>query len=130
MLQATKDPTMPLPRPLPLLALLLLPGLASAQGSLMPCPETLDAAGAFPLGDCACWGPLPGPVWGSGPYTSDSAICAAALHAGVLTPAGGTLRVVTEPGRQSYEGSARNGITTLPHGPAARSFRVERRDGR
>jgi cell division septation protein DedD len=53
-----------------------------------------------------------GLVRGSGPYTRDSAICPAAIHAGLLTNAGGLARVkfVTYDG--NYTNSSGNGITT------------------
>lgn len=108
-----------------------LGGTASAQpagGSLMPCPET---ASAWPPenGGCACWAPRPTPIWGTDVYTAESAICAAALHAGVIRPSGGTVQVIAAPGQASYTGSTRNGVTSASHGAAPRSFRVQRYDG-
>jgi hypothetical protein len=58
-------------------------------------------------------GGAPGSVWGSGPYTDDSSLCTAAVHAGRIQLATGrpvTLRVM--PGLARYAGSARNGVTT------------------
>lgn len=108
-----------------------LGGAAAAQpagGSLMPCPATAEAW--LPEnGGCACWAPRPAPVWGTDIYTAASAICAAALHAGVIPPSGGTVRVIAAPGQASYAGSARNGVTSEPHGAAPRSFRIERYQG-
>lgn len=104
---------------------------ASAQpagGSLMPCPETASAW--LPEnGGCACWAPRPAPVWGTDVYTAESAICAAALHAGVIRSSGGTVRVIAAPGQASYAGSTRNGVTSEAHGAAPRSFRIERYQG-
>lgn len=58
-------------------------------------------------------GALEGQVWGSGPYTRDSAIGAAAVHAGLVKP-GETevLRLTIVPAEKSYPGSTRNGVTT------------------
>jgi hypothetical protein len=54
-----------------------------------------------------------GSVWGSGPYTDDSSMCAAAVHAGRLQAAtGGVFTVRILPGLPRYVGSARNGVTT------------------
>lgn len=53
-----------------------------------------------------------GSVWGSGPYTTDSAICAAALHAGAVEKTGGTVHVLRLGGLDAYSGSKANGITT------------------
>lgn len=53
------------------------------------------------------------PVWGSGPYTSDSSICTAAAHAGVIAMTdGGAVTVTLREGRDSFAGSTQNGLTT------------------
>jgi hypothetical protein len=47
-----------------------------------------------------------GQVIGSGPYTDGSSICAAAVHAGVISPAsGGTVTIEVRPGEAHYEAS-------------------------
>lgn len=112
-------------RGLVVLAVALMPGVAVAQpagGSLMPCPDT---AGGFE-GACACWAPRAAPVWGTDLYTTDSAVCAAAVHGGAIAATGGTVRVTGAPGQARYVGSTRNGITSMDHGAAARSVRIER----
>ena len=57
-------------------------------------------------------------VWGSNPYTTDSSLAAAAVHAGVLT-VGETavvkLKVKADPG--AYTGSTKNGVTSSNYGP-------------
>ncbi|HYE97128.1 MAG TPA: LCCL domain-containing protein [Rubricoccaceae bacterium] len=64
-------------------------------------------------------------VWGSGPYTDDSSVCTAAVHAGVITFAsGGRVVISMRPGRGSYSGSTRNGVTTLDYGEWGGSFDV------
>ncbi len=58
-------------------------------------------------------GAVEGLVWGSGPYTDDSAIAAAAVHAGVMK-VGESADVVVKfsgPG-ESFAGSTRNGVTS------------------
>lgn len=59
-----------------------------------------------------------GSVWGSGPYTTDSTLGAAAVHAGVLK-AGETavikIRVKADAG--GYTGSTQNGVSTRDWGP-------------
>jgi uncharacterized caspase-like protein len=55
---------------------------------------------------------MTGTVWGTNIYTHDSSICAAARHAGVLPDNGGVVRMRAAPGRASYAGSRRNGVTT------------------
>ena len=92
-------------------------GSYHASFDFMP-PNTGGAAacGPFPGGDgpyvCGCTGAENGTVWGSGPYTSDSDLCAAARHAGVIGKAGGRLVVLGLAGLPSYRGSLRNGVET------------------
>lgn len=49
---------------------------------------------------------------GTDSYPSDSPICLAALHAGVITKEGGTVTVQLNPGEKEYQGSRRNGVET------------------
>ena len=72
-------------------------------------------------------GAASGPVWGSGAYTDDSSIAAAAVHAGILKPGElGFVRVTVEAGRDSYDASERNGIKTAPYGKFDGTFRLGR----
>ncbi|MGZ6095348.1 MAG: LCCL domain-containing protein, partial [Polyangiales bacterium] len=58
-----------------------------------------------------------GSVWGSGPYTSDSSICRAAIHAGVITDDdGGKVTLKISAGEKSYTGSKKNGVKTEDYG--------------
>ncbi|WP_327008080.1 Hsp70 family protein [Dactylosporangium sp. NBC_01737] len=55
----------------------------------------------------------PGDVWGNGPYTTDSSVCTAAVHAGYLQlDEGGTTIIQIRKGSESYEGSTQFNITT------------------
>lgn len=65
-----------------------------------------------------------GSVWGTDVYTDDSSICLAAVHAGFLTNAGGPVRIEILPGRDAYEGTERNGVSTAGWGSWGGSFRV------
>lgn len=65
-----------------------------------------------------------GSVWGSSTYTTDSAICVAAVHAGVIKEDGGPVKVSLHPGRPSYRGSFSNGVTTSSWGSYQQSFKV------
>jgi hypothetical protein len=67
---------------------------------------------------------MTGQVWGSGVYTDDSSPCLAALHAGAIGSSGGEVTLVPLPGRASYAGSVRNGITSSAYGRWHGSFRV------
>jgi hypothetical protein len=68
------------------------------------------------------------PVWGTDIYIEGSSICAAGVHAGVITlENGGYVTVEILPGEPFYQGSTRNGITseTFPTpGQFNASFRV------
>ena len=68
-----------------------------------------------------------GPVWGTDVYTSDSAIAAAATHAGVLRLGEhGVVKITVLPGQKEYVGSERNGVVSEGFGSWGSSFRVER----
>ena len=57
-----------------------------------------------------------GTVWGSGPYTNDSVIAKAAVHAGLLTIGqSGKIRLTPAGYLASYTGSTRNGVTTTAY---------------
>jgi hypothetical protein len=72
-------------------------------------------------------GSASGPVWGTDVYTDDSSLAAAAVHSGLLKPGeAGLIRVTIERGRDSYAGSARNGVTSLNYGAHQGSYRIER----
>jgi hypothetical protein len=67
----------------------------------------------------------PSQIWGTDIYTDDSSVCMAAVHKGVITVADGSTVVVEHlPGRESYTGSTRNGVTSANWGSYAGSFQV------
>ncbi len=113
-----------------LLAALGLPPLLGAAtpafAQAPPCPSDFGGQSA-PI-TCACTAAAAAAqgaaVWGSGPYTSDSRICRAALHAGAIPAAGGTVTVSPAPGQQSYAASSANGVQTSSYGPWSGSFTV------
>jgi len=73
---------------------------------------------------CPAGGDTSAPVWGSGVYTDDSAICPAAVHAGKFSAFyGGTATVRVEPGQAGYAGSTSHGVTSADFGTWPRSFR-------
>jgi LCCL domain len=62
-------------------------------------------------------------VWGSDIYTSDSSVCTAAVHSGLITfQQGGTVTLELRPGRPVYGTSERNGVTTSNYGAWQSSF--------
>ncbi len=61
-------------------------------------------------------GTTSGVVWGSGPYTSDSSIAAASVHAGILVVGQtGTIRVHPVGTLSNFSGSTQNGVTTYSY---------------
>lgn len=75
------------------------------------------ACSVFPTGaaiySCTCGpGPYSGVVWGNGPYTSDSDLCTAARHSGVIGDGGGLITVLGMTGLDRYSGTSYNGVTT------------------
>jgi hypothetical protein len=63
--------------------------------------------------------PLPSRVVGSGPYTDDSSICSAAVHAGAIhAKDGGEVAIEIRPGEASYAASERNYIRSAAYASA------------
>ena len=134
-----------------LVSCLLLPGLALAQkddkaagssppaaaappvatappATPQPCPgDASSLAGTNQTLTCACpeTSSPRGAVWGSGPYTADSGICAAALHAGAVTRRGGTVTLRMLPGQPRYVGATRNGVQSMNYGDYGASFQFD-----
>jgi len=77
---------------------------------------------------CTCTAALAaqGTVWGTDVYTDDSALCRAAVHAGIIPAAGGAVRVRVVPGRQSYPGSTRNGVQSQDYGAWENAFAFDK----
>ena len=72
--------------------------------------------------DCSEDGTI-GSVWGSGTYTSDSSVCSAAVHAGLIAVEdGGRVVIEITPGDASYEGSEANAVTSTEYGSWPGSF--------
>ncbi len=64
-------------------------------------------------------------IWGSDIYTLDSSICTAAVHAGVITLAGGgVVTIELRPGRLIYGSTVRNGVKSNTYGEYPHSFVV------
>ena len=54
-----------------------------------------------------------GMVWGTGTYTGDSSLAAAAVHAGLVKPGErAVVKVTVEAPLSAYAGSQRNGVTS------------------
>ena len=65
-------------------------------------------------------------LWGTDHYTTDSAVCIAAIHAGVVPAEGGDVVLIREDGRQAYRGTRRNGVESTDYGAFGSGFRLQR----
>jgi hypothetical protein len=71
---------------------------------------------------CPSYGTLRS-VWGTDIYTDDSGVCAAAVHVGVISLAGGGLVTFEiRPGEAAYTGSTRNRVTSSSYPAWSGSF--------
>jgi len=61
---------------------------------------------------CRPYAGVRGTPWGTDSYSADSAICSAAVHAGVITFVGGKVTIEMRPGEKAYRKSTRHGITS------------------
>jgi len=68
-----------------------------------------------------------GGLWGTDIYTGDSALAAAAVHAGAIKAGeSGVVRVTVMPPLAQYPGSVRNGIASQSFGRFDTAYRVDR----
>lgn len=94
-----------------------------AQGGA--CPSTMAAFADHATAQeftCTCPAGATGSVYGTGMYTTDSNICAAATHAGAAGAGGGSVKFKKAPGCPKYNGTAANGITTSSWGAYGSSY--------
>jgi hypothetical protein len=111
----------------------LRPNGAAIEIDWQTSPLDLDLRGMngerYPF-HCPPGKPLPSRVIGSGPYTDDSSICSAAVHAGAIgAKDGGEVTIEIRPGEPHYAGSERNYIRSTAYERAwSGSFVVLRKD--
>ena len=94
------------------------------------CPANLSSLASGVGTVVSCWCPdstAGGSVWGTGPYTVDSALCKAAVHAGTVPAGGGAIWVRITKGEASYAGSTANGVTTSSYGAYGASIIIAAR---
>lgn len=66
-------------------------------------------------------------IWGTDVYTNDSAVCAAAVHAGILKAGQvGAVTILMGSAAASFQGSLRNGVTSQSYGRWDSSFTFDR----
>lgn len=97
-----------------------------SAGQVNACPRNAKEVKSALTCECKSKDLRSGSVWGSEIYTSDSGVCRAALHAGVIPSTGGVVMISPEPGQGSYRGTTANGVTTANWGAYESSFRVSR----
>jgi hypothetical protein len=67
-----------------------------------------------------------GTIYGTSTYTTDSPVCVAAVHAGVVkADKGGEITIHIKDGEKAYKGSKANGVTSKGWGKYEKSFTVE-----
>lgn len=72
-------------------------------------------------------GQAAGMVWGSDVYTGDSALAAAAVHAGAVKEGEtAVVKVTVEPALPRYQGSQRNGVISHDFGAYGTAYRLSR----
>lgn len=102
------------------------PNMPSSSAQAASCPLTLTSDRGLngTKKTCYCASVGSSLVWGSNPYTDDSAICVAAKHAGLSVP--GNITYTITPGQSTYTGSTQNGITSQNYGSWGGSFTISR----
>lgn len=93
-----------------------------------PCPDRVqDMRGSTEPFTCSCSAETAeaGTVWGAGPYSDDSAVCRAAMHAGLVGDEPANVTINFMEGRESYTASEANGVETRRWGSWGGSFAFE-----
>ncbi len=114
-------------RPTIVLVALAVAGAASKLAAQSACPASFLDQGAVAPGAaltcrCAAEQTAVGSVWGSGRYTADSSICRAAVHAGAISAAGGSVTLYAGGRCEKFTGTNRNGVATADWGAYDRTF--------
>lgn len=103
---------------------------APAGSTALAWNDTLASRRAERIARERVWCPphgVAGSVWGTDVYTDDSSVCAAAVHAGMISLSdGGVFTVSNGPGRDRFIGTSRHGITSNEFARYEGSFRLTR----
>jgi serine/threonine protein kinase len=99
---------------------------ADPKSPLVTCTDSPQALALRGLSRVTCPAGCPAArVYGSGPYSSDSSLCAAARHAGAL-PDGGAIGFSLGPATKGFKGSTRHGVVTSDWGGDHQTFTLVR----
>jgi hypothetical protein len=100
--------------------------LATAAAALETCPYNANYVGLADGQELACTCPAVDTflkrVYGTDRYTTDSDLCSAALHAGVIPASGGDVTLFGGPGCTAFVGTVRNGVESSGYGPYDKTF--------
>lgn len=102
--------------------------------SVSPFPEELGLSGFRGQTGTVLYftvtGATSGSLYGSNPYTDDSTLAKAAVHAGLLQAGQkGVVKVTIKAGQASYTASTANGVTSSGYGSWSGSFGIAADDG-
>lgn len=97
-----------------------------SSSNTVACPQNAKKIGGALVCSCKASQTRIGSVWGTVDYTDDSSICRAAVHAGVISASGGTIRITIRTGLNSYRGSSAHGIKSSHWKKYPRGFRVSK----
>lgn len=92
------------------------------------CPDRVqDMRGSTEPFTCSCSAETAeaGTVWGAGPYSDDSAVCRAAMHAGLVGDEPANVTILFMEGRDSYTATEANGVQSSRWGSWGGSFAFE-----
>jgi hypothetical protein len=99
------------------------------KGATLTCSDTVAGLGELAGEEFSAKCPKgcnSGTLYGTGTYTTDSSICAAAVHSGVIeADDGGSVKVKVIAGQDKYTGTTKHGITSAGWGHYDKSFTVE-----
>ncbi len=92
-------------------------------GATNPFEGTSGSFTVICVADCTTGG-----VWGSNPYTGDSAACTAAHHAGVIDATKHKFKLTLGPAKASFKASTAHGVTSGDFAQFPSSFTVAKSD--
>ncbi len=102
------------------------PGSEPQVAQVANCPTNFSSNRNNPTVSMTCNCPAEattsGNVWGTLSYTSDSAICRSALHAGAVQAAGGSVTIQGALGCMQFDGTTQNGVTSRQYGAYQTSY--------
>lgn len=84
---------------------------AWAQSTDLPICDKFDGTAQLYACSCAADAAV-GDVFGTSKYSPDTALCAGAVHAGVIKPTGGIVQIIRGVAQDGFVGSEKHGIVS------------------